>query len=167
MAYDQFASPSYSFLTLSKTDPHKLLPHKLLHLQWQLSLPGQCSIQLKQLYSLCCMVYKFRSSSMTLYRIWKTSGQYLQHKMNVIKIDVNVPVTRLEKQRHMRISMILRFTIHKGRPRTQRLTGSTEGCPRGGGAHTELGGSSQTCRCTKCHQSGHNCTTCPKQLGAI
>jgi hypothetical protein len=59
----------------------------------------------------------------------------------------------------------------KGRPRTQRLTGPTEGRPRGGGARTELGGSlggsSRTRRCTECHQSGHNRTTCPKRLGAI
>jgi hypothetical protein len=116
MAYDQFASPSHSFLTLSKKDPHKLLPHKLLHLQRQLSLPGQCSTQLKQLYDLCCMVYKPRSSSMTLYRIWKTSGQYSHYEMNVINLDVNAPVTRLKKQRHTRISTILRFTIQREDP---------------------------------------------------
>jgi hypothetical protein len=116
MAYDQFASPSHSFLTLSKKDPYKLLPHKLLHLQQQLFLPGQCSTQLKQLYDLCCMVYKPRSSSMTLYRIWKTSSQYSHYKINVIKLDVNTPVTRLKKQRHMRISMILQFTIQREDP---------------------------------------------------
>jgi hypothetical protein len=51
-----------------------------------------------------------------LYRIWKTSGQYSQHKMNVIKLDVNASVTRLEKQRHTRISTILRFTVQRKDP---------------------------------------------------
>jgi hypothetical protein len=53
---------------------------------------------------------------MILYRIWKTSGQYSQHKMNIIKLDVNASVTRLEKQRHTRISMILWFTVQRKDP---------------------------------------------------
>jgi hypothetical protein len=57
---------------------------------------------------------------MTLYRIWKTSGQYSQHKMNVIKLDVNAPVTRLKKQRHTRISTILWFTIQREDPGLQQ-----------------------------------------------
>ncbi|KAJ7667377.1 hypothetical protein B0H17DRAFT_1142782 [Mycena rosella] len=62
-------------------------------------------------------------------------------------------------------------TIHrKGRPLTQRLTGPSEGRPRGGGGS----GSSQAAaapidqsqgrrqnRCGICHQTGHNRTSCP------
>ncbi|KAF8871472.1 hypothetical protein CPB84DRAFT_1692184 [Gymnopilus junonius] len=46
----------------------------------------------------------------------------------------------------------------KGRPRTQRLTGPTEGRARGGGAGSSNG---QRNRCGLCHQTGHNRTTCP------
>ncbi|KAF8813318.1 hypothetical protein BYT27DRAFT_7205888 [Phlegmacium glaucopus] len=51
----------------------------------------------------------------------------------------------------------------KGRPRTQRLTGPTEGRPRGGGARAGPVQKSLR-RCSECHQSGHNRTTCPKQM---
>lgn len=55
---------------------------------------------------------------------------------------------------------------HKGRPQTQRLTGPTEGRPRGGGARIQGPDPSQNVarrqnRCSKCHLVGHNRTSCP------
>ncbi|KAJ7163679.1 hypothetical protein C8R46DRAFT_902172, partial [Mycena filopes] len=56
----------------------------------------------------------------------------------------------------------------KGRPRTQRLTGPTEGRARGGGAGIQVHGSTQDeprrqNRCSRCHQPGHNRTKCPRE----
>ncbi|KAJ7635603.1 hypothetical protein DFH06DRAFT_1003501, partial [Mycena polygramma] len=50
----------------------------------------------------------------------------------------------------------------KGRPRTQRLTSSTEGQARGGGAgiRTQQAPKHQN-TCSLCRQPGHNRMTCP------
>lgn len=50
----------------------------------------------------------------------------------------------------------------KGRPRTARMTGPTEGRSRGGGAGNGSGRERATNRCSRCHQMGHNRTTCPQ-----
>ncbi|KAJ7511949.1 hypothetical protein B0H11DRAFT_1677242, partial [Mycena galericulata] len=59
-------------------------------------------------------------------------------------------------------------TVHrKGRPLTQRLTGVTEGRPRGGGARIQVPDQSQgplqrrRNQCSRCHLTGHNRSTCP------
>ncbi|KAJ7785372.1 hypothetical protein DFH07DRAFT_698297, partial [Mycena maculata] len=55
---------------------------------------------------------------------------------------------------------------HKGRPRTQRLTGALEGRPVGGGGQASKRrradrGKENARRCALCHKEGHNRTTCP------
>ncbi|KAJ7474566.1 hypothetical protein B0H11DRAFT_1728383, partial [Mycena galericulata] len=55
----------------------------------------------------------------------------------------------------------------KGRPLTQRLTGVTEGRPRGGGARIQVPDQSQgplqrrRNQCSRCHLAGHNRSPCP------
>ncbi|KAJ6504437.1 hypothetical protein DFH09DRAFT_290196 [Mycena vulgaris] len=50
---------------------------------------------------------------------------------------------------------------------TQRLTGRSEGRPRGGGGSRSQGASADHSegrrqnRCSGCHQPGHNITSCP------
>ncbi|KIJ99057.1 hypothetical protein K443DRAFT_102897, partial [Laccaria amethystina LaAM-08-1] len=66
----------------------------------------------------------------------------------------------------------LREAIHdppalnpKGRPRSQRMTGAAEGCPRGGGASIicipELNPGSSRRKCGVCCQEDHTHSTCP------
>ncbi|KAK7007810.1 hypothetical protein R3P38DRAFT_3026297 [Favolaschia claudopus] len=55
--------------------------------------------------------------------------------------------------------------VRTGRPPTQRLTGPTEGRPRGGGANIQPPPASQSAarnRCGLCHQHGHNRRSCPQ-----
>ncbi|KAK6969582.1 hypothetical protein R3P38DRAFT_3143854 [Favolaschia claudopus] len=50
-------------------------------------------------------------------------------------------------------------------PPTQRLTGPTEGRPRGEGANIQPRPASQSAarnRCGLCHQHGHNRRSCPQ-----
>ncbi|KAJ7447817.1 hypothetical protein FB451DRAFT_1054219, partial [Mycena latifolia] len=74
-----------------------------------------------------------------------------------------------------------RIVLGKGRPRTERLTGPTEGRPRGGGAGAGMRNTqrpqyqaatiSATAKqvakrqnnCSVCHQPGHNRTSCPER----
>ncbi|KAJ7159315.1 hypothetical protein C8R43DRAFT_1178230, partial [Mycena crocata] len=51
----------------------------------------------------------------------------------------------------------------KGRPLTKRLTGATEGRSQGGGGTASNVPRRQNC-CSRCHQPGHNRSSCPMEM---
>ncbi|KAJ7921875.1 hypothetical protein B0H13DRAFT_1604188, partial [Mycena leptocephala] len=63
--------------------------------------------------------------------------------------------------------------VRKGRPLTQRLTGVTEGRPRGGGAGIQISVAASEAqarrpnRCSRCRQEGHNRSKCPWETSRL